>query len=59
MEFMGANQAAKEWGLSQAYIQKLCRDGKIEGAEQDAKGHPWRIPKNAPNPKKEKRKVRE
>lgn len=51
-EFMGTSEAAEKWQMSQAYITKLCRDGKIKGAEQDAPGKPWRIPINAENPKK-------
>lgn len=55
-EFMGTKEAAKKWGLSKAYIAKLCRDGKISDAEQDAPGCPWRIPNNAKNPKIRKTK---
>lgn len=45
--FMGTKEASEKWGLSQSYISKLCRIGKIPGAEQDAKGSPWRIPADA------------
>ena len=51
MEFMGTKEAAKQWGLSPAYITKLCRQGKIPNAEQDGKGSPWRIPVGTPIPK--------
>ena len=52
MEYMGTRIAAEKWGYPQAIISDWCRKGMIEGAEQDAKRHPWRIPINAkcPNP---------
>lgn len=51
MEYMGTKEASEKWGYKQSTISAMCRDGIIEGAEQDAKGSPWRIPVNAPNPK--------
>ena len=51
-EYMGTKEAAKLWNMSQVYVGRLCREGKIEGAEQDGEGSPWRIPVNAKNPKK-------
>jgi hypothetical protein len=47
---MGTNKAAELWGCKQAAVSKLCREGKIKGAEQDAPGRPWRIPIDTPNP---------
>ncbi len=44
MEFVGTKEAAEILGCTQAYVSKLCREGKFNGAEQDAKGSPWRIP---------------
>lgn len=52
MEFMGTKEAQDRWGYTKATISKWCRDGLIEGAEQDKKGSPWRIPINASCPKK-------
>jgi len=46
-EFIGTKEAAKQWGVTQGTISKWCREGRIEGAEQDEKGSPWRIPKDA------------
>ena len=43
---IGTKEAARLWGVTQATVSKWCREGKIEGAEQDAKGSPWRIPKD-------------
>lgn len=48
--YMGTSEAGKLWGRSQAAVSKACREGKIQGAEQDGPGKPWRIPADAPNP---------
>ena len=55
MDFMGTKQAAEKWHLKQSYITKMCRDGKIKGAEQDKPGSPWRIPIDTPNPNIERK----
>lgn len=52
MEYMGTKEAEKQWGYPQNTISKWCRDGLIDGAEQDKKGSPWRIPINAKCPRK-------
>ena len=52
---MGTKEAAEKWGYSQAAISKWCREGKIKGAAQDAKGSPWHIPKEAECPRKNKK----
>lgn len=54
MIFMGTKEAYEKWGISQATISRWCREGKIEGAEQDAKGSPWRIPVDAVPPERKK-----
>lgn len=48
--YMGTSEASEKWGCKQATISKLCREGRIKGAEQDSKGKPWRIPADTPNP---------
>lgn len=48
---MGTKEASELWGYSQNTISKWCREGIIPGAEQDAAGSPWHIPKNAKCPK--------
>lgn len=53
---MGTKEASEKWGLSQAYIAKLCRENKIADAEQDAPRSPWRIPKDAKCPIEKKGK---
>lgn len=51
MEFMGTKEASEKWNVPQNTISRWCREDKIAGAEQDAKGSPWRIPINAQCPK--------
>lgn len=48
---MGTKEASEKWGYQQSTISKWCRENKIPGAEQDGKGSPWHIPKNAECPK--------
>ena len=43
-DFVGTSAMAELWGCKQSTITKWCREGKIEGAEQDGKRSPWRIP---------------
>lgn len=49
-KYMGTSEASEKWGRSQNTISKACREGKVEGAEQDGPGKPWRIPIDAQNP---------
>ena len=49
---MGTKEAAELWGCSQNTIQRWCREGLIPGADQDGKGSPWHIPKDAVCPKR-------
>lgn len=44
---MGTKEASERWGVSQSRISKWCREGKIKDANQDKKGSPWHIPKDA------------
>lgn len=48
---MGTREASELWGYPQATISKWCREGLISGADQDRKGSPWHIPKDAKCPK--------
>ena len=54
MDFMGT-KAAERWDVSQATVSKWCRGGKIQDAEQDAPGSPWRIPIDAEKPQGSKK----
>ncbi len=51
-ETMGTKEASERWGYSPETIQRWCRAGLIPGADQDAKGSPWHIPKDAVCPRK-------
>ena len=44
MATIGTKEAAERLGLKQATVAKMCRERKIDGAEQDSKGSPWHIP---------------
>ena len=54
MADMGTREAAARWGVSQAQVQKWCREGKISGATQDKKGSSWHIPQDASCPAQRK-----
>ena len=58
-ETMGTLEASQKWDVTQSAIRKWCREGKIPGAEQDKKGSPWHIPKDAVCPPKIKKKEAE
>ena len=48
MADMGTKEAGEKWGVSQAVVQKWCREGKIlPQPTQDKKGSPWHILKDA------------
>lgn len=49
-KYMGTSEAAEQWNCSRDEVSRLCRIGKIEGAEHDGPGKPWRIPADTPNP---------
>ncbi len=53
---VGTKEMAEIWGYSQATISRWCREGLIKGANQDEKGSPWHIPKDAECPKTLKKK---
>lgn len=48
--YMGTKEAAKLWGVNRNTISRWCRENRIPGAEQDAPGSPWRIPRDAKCP---------
>lgn len=54
MADMGTKEAAEKWGVSQALVQKWCREGRIPAATQDKKGSPWHIPKDTVCPMRKK-----
>lgn len=48
MEYMSASEAAKEWGISERRVQKLCEENRIPGVSK--LGYMWMIPKDAEKP---------
>lgn len=52
MNYKTSAQAAVEWGISEQYVRKLCRQGRIEGSIIDKEL--WLIPANAKKPGKSK-----
>lgn len=48
MEYIGVQQAAKQWGLSDRRVRLLCEQGKIEGVIRE--GRSYRIPADAVKP---------
>jgi len=46
--YMDVKQAAKLWDISTRQVQKLCNEGRVEGAVQFV--NVWAIPEDAPKP---------
>jgi hypothetical protein len=46
--YISVKEAAARWDLSKRQVQKLCRDGRIEGAVIFSDS--WAIPEGAPKP---------
>ena len=49
-EAIGTREFAEKYGVTQATVSKWCREGKIPNCNQDGKGSPWQIPKDAVPP---------
>lgn len=47
MEYISVKAASKKYGVTPRWIQKLCEDGKIEGATKLEGSGVWLIPKEA------------
>ena len=47
MEYISAKAASERYGVTPRWIQKLCEDGKIEGAMKLEGSGVWLIPKTA------------
>lgn len=47
MEYISAKAASDKYGVTPRWIQKLCEDGKIEGAMKLEGSGIWLIPKEA------------
>lgn len=49
---IGVTLYAEMWDVKPETVRKWCREGIIQGAEQDGKGKPWRIPETAAPPER-------
>lgn len=47
MEYISVKAASEKYGVTPRWIQKLCEDGKIEGATKLEGSGVWLIPKDA------------
>ena len=54
MNFITVAEAAKKWSISERRIQKLCEEGRIDGAKKFSRI--WVIPQNAAKPLDARRK---
>lgn len=45
MEYISVKAASEKYGVTPRWIQKLCEDGKIEGATKLEGSGVWLIPK--------------
>lgn len=43
-EYISAKEAANKIGVTERWIQQLCKDGKVEGAKQFGIQGIWLIP---------------
>jgi hypothetical protein len=48
VDYIGARQAAQQWGISDRRVRMLCAQGKVTGAMKDRKS--YRIPADAAKP---------
>ena len=46
---ISVKEAAGKWQISERRIQKLCKNGRIEGVKRF--GHSWMIPADAKKPR--------
>ena len=56
MKYMTVREAAEKWQVSQRLAQKLCTEGRIEGAQKF--GGSWAIPADAQKPENLRRNKR-
>jgi DNA-binding transcriptional regulator LsrR (DeoR family) len=49
-KFVTVSHIAEKWGVTERYVQILCKQGRVDGAVKF--GNSWAIPDNAEKPKK-------
>ena len=47
-DYIDVKEAAEHWDITPRQVQKLCKEGRVQGAVNFAKV--WAIPKDAPKP---------
>ena len=47
-QFITVREAAKQWNVTEPWVTKLCREGRIEGAKKGKKS--WLLPADTPKP---------
>lgn len=52
MEYLSISQMAEKWGVSNRRIQRLCLEGRIDGAKKIS--NIWLLPEDAKKPKDER-----
>lgn len=57
MEYISCPEIAKQWGISERRVQKLCEDGRIPGVVKFSRM--WLIPKDTQKPTDGRIKKRE
>jgi len=55
MYFLSASELAERWQVSERYVRKLCKEGRIEGARR--LGGRWKLPLGCVKPKDLRTKV--
>ena len=54
-EYMTAQEAAEKWNVSLRWVQRLCKENRIEGVRNV--GRVWLIPKKAEKPMDRRKKT--
>ena len=49
MKYLSVSQTAERWGITRRRIQRLCNEGRVEGAVKI--GSYWAIPEDTEKPK--------
>ncbi len=44
-DYISAKEAASLLGVTERWVQKLCKDGKVEGAQRFGASGIWLVPK--------------
>ena len=56
MDYISAPEAAKNWGISERRVQKLCKESRIPGVVRFSRI--WLIPKDAKKPEDKRMKAK-